>query len=136
MDLHSILDSLISEHREFKRVLRKIEEEIKREVSQESIDLLIEFIKREVDEHSYKEEEILYELVGDRFNVDAIVFAHENIRERLREFEDMVEDFRAGKVEEEIVKRESLNFINMLMDHFLKEERIIFPLIRGGDLHI
>ncbi len=136
MDIHRILDSLISEHEEFKRVLRRIEEEIREGVSQESIDLLIEFIKREVDEHSYKEEEILYELVGDKFNVDTIVFAHENIREKLREFEDLVEDFRKGEVEEEIVKGECLNLINMLMDHFLKEESILFPLIRGYDLNV
>ncbi len=136
MDIHRILDSLISEHAEFKRVLRRIEEEIREGVSQESIDLLIEFIKREVDEHSYKEEEILYELVGDKFNVDTIVFAHENIREKLREFEDMVEDFKKGEVEEDIVKRECLNLINMLMDHFLKEESILFPLIRGYDLNV
>ncbi len=136
MDIHRVLDNLISEHKEFKRVLSKIEEEIKESVSQESIDLLIEFIKREVDEHSYKEEEVLYELAGDRFDVDAIVFAHENIRERLREFEDLVEDFRKGEADEEVVKRESLSFINMLRDHFSEEENLFFPLIRGDDLYV
>ncbi len=136
MDIHRVLDNLISEHKEFRRVLSKIEEEIKESVSQESIDLLIEFIKREVDEHSYKEEEVLYELAGDRFDVDAIVFAHENIRERLREFEDLVEDFRKGEADEEVVKRESLSFINMLRDHFSEEENLFFPLIRGDDLYV
>ncbi len=136
MDIHRVLDNLISEHKEFKRVLSKIEEEIREGVSQESIDLLIEFIKREVDEHSYKEEEVLYEIAGDRFDVDAIVFAHENIRERLREFEDLVDDFRKGEADEEVVKREIMSFINMLRGHFSEEENLFFPLIRGDDLYV
>jgi len=136
MDIHRILDKLISEHREFKRVLDRIERDIREEVTQESIDLLIEFIKREVDEHSYKEEEVLYEIAGDRFDVDAIVFAHENIRERLREFEDLVEDFKKGEVDKELLRKESIGFINMLRDHFSKEENLFFPMIRDDDLNI
>ncbi len=132
--LEELIDSFLQEHKEFLSSLSEIERDLKENFSEEVVKRLIEVMRREVEEHALREEEDLSELAGDVFDTEALVFAHDNIRERVEELEDLLREYEKGERSEETVVRESLNLIRLLRNHFQEEENIFFPLMRGEDL--
>jgi len=132
--LNELIEELLKEHREFLKILAGIESDLAEGVSTETLYRLLEVMKREVEEHALKEEGELAELSGDRFDPEALVFAHDNIRDRVAELEDLLEDYRKGRRPSEVIRREALSIIKLVKDHFQEEENLFFPLMRGEDL--
>lgn len=132
--LNELIEDLLREHREFLKILREIEDELSGGVSAEALKKLLNVMKREVEEHALREEGELAELAEDRFDPEALVFAHDNIRDRVAELEDLLEDYEKGKRPTEVIKREALSLIKLVRDHFQEEENLFFPLMRGEDL--
>ncbi|HHJ64629.1 MAG TPA: hemerythrin domain-containing protein [Aquifex aeolicus] len=132
--LNELIEDLLREHREFLKILREIEVELSGGVSAETLTKLLNVMKREVEEHALKEEGELAKLAEDRFDPEALVFAHDNIRDRVAELEDLLEDYEKGKRPTEVIKREALSLIKLVRDHFQEEENLFFPLMRGEDL--
>ena len=132
--LNELIEDLLREHREFLKILREIEVELSGGVSAETLTKLLNVMKREVEEHALKEEGELAKLAEDRFDPEALVFAHDNIRDRVAELEDLLEDYEKGKRPTEVIKREALSLIKLVRDHFQEEENLFFPLMRGEEL--
>ena len=132
--LNELIEDLLREHREFLKILREIEDELSGGVSAETLKKLLNVMKREVEEHALREEGELAELAEARFDPEALVFAHDNIRDRVAELEDLLEDYEKGKRPTEVIKREALSLIKLVRDHFQEEENLFFPLMRGEDL--
>ena len=132
--LNELIEDLLREHREFLKILREIEVELSGDVSAEALKKLLNVMKREVEEHALREEGELAKLAQDRFDPEALVFAHDNIRDRVAELEDLLEDYEKGKRPTEVIKREALSLIKLVRDHFQEEENLFFPLMRGEDL--
>ncbi len=132
--LHRLIEDLLREHREFLRTLDEIEAELAEGISQNALSKLLDVMKKEVEEHALKEEEELAELAGDRFDPEALVFAHDNIRDRVAELEDLLEDYEKGRRPSDVIRREALSLIKLVRDHFQEEENLFFPMMRGEDL--
>jgi len=132
--LHRLIEELLKEHREFLKTLNEIEAELSEGISQETLSKLLSVMKREVEEHALKEEEELARLVEDRFDPEALVFAHDNIRDRVAELEDLLEDYEKGRRPSDVIRREALSLIKLVRDHFQEEENLFFPMMRGEDL--
>ncbi len=132
--LNELIEDLLREHREFLKILREIEVELSGDVSAEALKKLLNVMKREVEEHALREEGELAKLAQDRFDPEALVFAHDNIRDRVAELEDLLEDYEKGKRPTEVIRREALSLIKLVRDHFQEEENLFFPLMRGEDL--
>ncbi len=130
MDLDIILTRLIKEHREFNRVLKNIERRLRQNFSFDDLELLREFLHREVDDHACWEEEVLYDILDREADIERIIFSHEYIMDRLRKFEDALDHFRKGKMGKEEIVGEAISLIKILKDHLTEEESILLPVIR------
>ncbi len=130
MDFHIILSRLIKEHTEFKRVINNVKKRIEENITMEDLELLREFIHREVDEHACWEEEVLYSIIKNEACINRIMFAHEDIRKKLRLFEDILEGFYDGKVDNIQIRKEAMLLINVIKEHLREEESIIFSSLR------
>jgi len=132
--LNELIEDLLREHREFLKVLGKIETELSEGVSAEALTELLNVMKREVEDHALREEGELAKLAEDRFDPEALIFAHDNIRDRVAELEDLLEDYEKGRRPADMIRREALSLIKLVRDHFQEEENLFFPLMRGEDL--
>ncbi len=132
--IRNLIEDLLKEHREFLETLTRIEEDLKKDVLDKALEKLLEVMKREVEDHAIREEQELAKLTQHRFDPEALVFAHDNIRDRVAELEDLLEDFKNGKRSSDLIRREAFSLIKLVRDHFQEEENLFFPMMRGEDL--
>jgi len=111
----NVVEELVHEHKIFLKELERIEKDL----SGENIERLISLLRNEIEEHALKEEKELRSLAEDRFDFEAIVFAHDQVRMALEE------------LEEDPTPRSAKRAISVLRSHFMEEENIFFPQILG-----
>lgn len=118
--LQTLINQLIEEHKVYISILKEIE----RSLDEENIRRLCLLVEGEIENHAQKEETQLKELGKDRFDFEAFVFGHQQIRmacEELRENPSV---------------KEALRLIGLLKAHFSEEETLYFPVILGYEPEI
>jgi len=132
-------EDLINEHKSIKTMLgimKRIADDIHDDKGADAIDLeqIIDFIRVFADKcHHGKEEDSLFPAMVEaglprHSGPIAVMFAdHEMGRKYIRDLENAVNDFKAGKSDKPI-EPALINYVDLLRGHILKEESILFPM--------
>jgi hemerythrin len=118
--IQELIDQLIAEHKEYLSILKDMEKDL----SQENIQKLIILVENQIENHAQVEENKLRELAEDKFDFEAFVFGHQQIRMVCEELKDHPSAERA------------LRLIDLLKVHFSEEETLYFPTILGYEPEI
>jgi len=141
--VREMLSFLTTEHRRLLDEVVKLEEELEKNVSQDILNAILDFINVEIEKHSQLEEVDLDNLLqeaGIDFDIDALNFGHQTLNEIGEHLEYLInlykegkKDYRGRDLSKEIIKTFK-EYSTTLKDHFLEEENFFFPDILKYDL--
>jgi len=113
--VRKVIEKFVKEHKE---ILSRIEK-LEKDLSEENIKELIKVLKEEVERHGKEEEEKLEPYENENFDIEALRYAHDQIKYALEELETSP------------TAENARNAINLLKAHFMEEENIFFPQVMG-----
>jgi len=132
--IERLIDELIEEHHVYLSKIRIYQKEIEDNFSNQLVESIIHFLKKDIEEHAQKEETKLIEEIlkmDPDYDEEAIIFGHNTIREATEDLEYSFEDFKKGKIN----KKQVIKYINkvftIIKDHFQEEENFLFPDVRN-----
>ncbi|WP_456464830.1 hypothetical protein [Persephonella sp.] len=139
-----ILNRLTEEHVVFLKKVEKLEDQLKKNFSEKTLDELMDFIKKDVLEHARVEEEDLEKALEEAgitdFDTEALNFGHRTLDEIIQHLEYLIDLYKKGErkymgrdLQSEIVKTAE-EFFTTLRDHFTEEEDFFFPDILKYDI--
>ncbi|MGG4443088.1 hemerythrin domain-containing protein [Brevibacillus fortis] len=113
--------------------LKSTAEPTKRKKGLTELHELASSFRAELEKHSRREEEDLYPLMANYIERDmgpiaAMEEEHDLIHESLMSFMRIVEKEKSAPVEIAAVHTQLLMAVEILMEHFFKEENVLFPM--------
>ena len=134
-------DDLIHEHEAIKvmlSIMSKIAENIrkKKEFVTKDVEKIVDFLKTFADKcHHGKEETVLFPALisagvpNENGPIGVMLQEHTIGRNHIKEISTELENFIAGNIpSSEIIATSLTNYVNLLQNHILKEENILFPM--------
>ncbi len=132
-----ILNQLTHEHVIFLKKTEELKEKLDNQFSEDVLNELMEFIKKDVSEHARVEEEDLEKALEEAgitdFDIEALNFGHRTLDEIAEHLEYLIELYKKGErkymgrdLQSEIIKT-AKEYFNTLKDHFTEEEDFFFP---------
>ncbi len=139
-----ILNRLTEEHVVFLKKIEELEKKLKDNFSEDILDELMSFIKKDVLEHARVEEEDLEKALEEAgitdFDIEALNFGHRTLDEIIQHLEYLIDLYKKGErkymgreLQSEIIKT-AQEFFTTLKDHFTEEEDFFFPDILKYDM--
>ncbi|WP_293445485.1 hemerythrin domain-containing protein [Persephonella sp.] len=139
-----ILNQLTQEHVIFLKKTEELKEKLDNQFSEDVLDELMDFIKKDVLEHARVEEEDLEKALEEAgitdFDVEALNFGHRTLDEIIQHLEYLIDLYKKGErkyrgrdLKSEIIKTAD-EFFQTLKDHFTEEEDFFFPDILKYDI--
>lgn len=127
------IQELMDEHRIIEKVLAALTTAANQEVSLEFYEKAVDFIANFADKcHHGKEEERLFPVLEEKGipretgPIGCMCDEHEIGRGHVQRMRELI---KGGDLEG--LRRESLNYVELLRSHILKEDNILFPMGRG-----
>lgn len=136
------IDYLVSEHKEIKKVIKRIEDECLEIISGNEIDneffrAAIEFIRKYADAtHHKKEEDILFKYMtselgalADKLIKSGMLIEHQMARYHVMELENNLNlylDEKSNLAKLQIITH-AMSYVNLLRLHIDKEDNVVYP---------
>ncbi len=129
-------DILKGEHRIIERMLNVLRRTLSREVSIDTIDRCLDFIRVFADKcHHGKEETVLFPVLEAKGipreggPIGVMLLEHEQGRGYIRALSEAIDLYRSGVLEaKERIYENITNYVNLLTQHIQKEDNILFPM--------
>ena len=142
----NLLSELTSEHLKILEKAKYIEKELNEPISEDIIEEILKFLTKDVYEHAQKEEIDLEQAVLDAnittFDIEALKFGHTTLEEIEEHLKYLISLYKKGERKylnkdlEDEIKKEFIQYVQTLKDHFIEEENFFFPDILNYDIEI
>lgn len=132
MELKSFIEELVQEHKDYIQRMELWKKQLSKNINEQLLNDIIQFLKNDIQKHAEKEEEKLnedLEKIYEDFDSQAIAFAHDMIDEAIDDVLNYYEKYKKDKKYEEKLKKGIEKVFTMLKDHFSEEENFLFPNI-------